>query len=70
MVPYVIGDDILMPIYRNNSVEIMEYIEPREVESGAPEWVRDPGVQIIIIWWWRIIGYYRRAFGIVVIINH
>jgi hypothetical protein len=56
MIPYVIGDDTGMPIYKNNSVEIMEYIEPREIESRGPEWAGDPGIQIVVIWWRRIIG--------------
>jgi hypothetical protein len=53
-----------------NSVEIMEDIEPREVESGVPEWAWNPAIQIVIIWWWRIVGHDRRTFGIVVIIDH
>jgi len=53
-----------------NSVEIMEDIIPREVESGVPEWAWDPTIQIGIIGWWRIIGHDRRTFCIIIIIDH
>jgi len=59
-----------MSISIDNSVEIMEDIIPREVESGVPEWAWDPAIQIGIIGWRRIIGHDRRAFGIVIIIDH
>jgi hypothetical protein len=38
-----------MSISIGNSVEIIEDIESREVESGKPEWAGDPSIQIVII---------------------
>jgi hypothetical protein len=59
-----------MFVEENHSVEIMENIEPREVEPGVPEWAGDPGIHVIIIPGRRIVGHDRRAFGVVVIIDH
>jgi hypothetical protein len=66
----MIGDDIGMPVSMNNPMEIMKDKEPREKVPGAPEWAGDPGVHVIIIPGRGIIGHYRRAFSIVVIIDH
>jgi hypothetical protein len=65
----VIGDDVVMSMPMNVSMEIMENKVPREIEPGVPEWAGDPGVQVIIIPGRRVIGDDRRAFGIVIIID-
>jgi hypothetical protein len=65
----MIGDERDMPMSMNTPVEIMEDKEPREIKPGVPEWAGDPGVQVIIIPGRGIIGDYRRAFGIVIIID-
>jgi hypothetical protein len=49
-------------------VEVMQDEEPMEVESVPPEWIRDPGVQVIIIPWGRIICDNRGAFLIIIVI--
>jgi hypothetical protein len=65
----VIGDDIVMPMPMNRSMEIMENKEPREIKPGTPEWAGDPCIHVIIIPWRGIIGDNRRALGIVIIID-
>jgi hypothetical protein len=65
----MIGDDVVMPMSMNSSMEIMENKEPREIKTGVPEWAGDPGVQVIIIPGRGVIGDDRRAFGIVIIID-
>jgi hypothetical protein len=59
-----------MVMVRNNHHGVVEGDEPaeivkdiisREEESGVPEWVWNPAVQIIVILRGRIIGHNRRA---------
>ncbi len=52
-----------------DSVEVVEDKISWEVETGVPEWTRDPAIHIIIVPWRWIIGDNRRAFGIIVIID-
>jgi hypothetical protein len=74
MVSYVIGDHawmfMVMFMEGNHPMEIIENKEPREVEPSVPEWGRNPRIEIVIIRWRGIISYNRRAFGIVVVIDH
>lgn len=53
-----------------DSMKVVENKVSREVEPGVPEWTGDPAIHIIIIPWRRIIGDNRRAFGIIVIVDH
>jgi hypothetical protein len=65
----MIGNDVVMSMPMNRSMEIMENKEPREIKPGVPEGAGDPGVQVIIIPGRGIIGDDRRAFGIVIMID-
>jgi hypothetical protein len=65
----MIGNDVVMPMPMNMSMEIMENKEPREIKPGVPERAGDPGIQVIIIPGRGVIGDDRRAFGIVIIID-
>jgi hypothetical protein len=65
----MIGNDVVMPMPMNRSMEIMENKEPREIKPGVPERAGDPGVQEIIIPGRGIIGDDRRAFGVVITID-
>jgi hypothetical protein len=66
----VIGDEKPMMAHQDDSVKIMQTEEAREEKSTPPEWVRNPGVQIIIVPWWRIVRDYRRTFFIVIVVYY
>ena len=66
----VIGDDVRMPMHKDNSMEIMENKEPRKERPGAPERAWHPGVKVVIIPGRGIIGHHGRTLGIVVIFDH
>jgi hypothetical protein len=66
----MIRDHAVTFMEEDHSMKIMENIEPREVEPGVPEWAGDPGIQVIVIPGRGIIGDNRRAFSIVIIIDH
>jgi hypothetical protein len=51
-------------------VKVMEDEESREEKSGIPEGIRNPSIQVEIIWWRRIVSNYRRAFPVVIIVDH
>jgi hypothetical protein len=49
-------------------VEVVQNEEPMEVEPEPPEWIGDPGVQVIIIPRRRVVGDNRRTFLIIIVI--
>jgi hypothetical protein len=58
-----------MPMPMANPMEVMEDIEPREIEPGVPERVGDPSIHVRIIPGRRIVGHDGRAFGGIIIID-
>jgi hypothetical protein len=70
MVSNVVGDHDHPLIYDNNLVKVMEDIEPRKKETGAPERAWNPGIHVIVIPGRRIVGDDWRALIIIIIINY
>jgi hypothetical protein len=70
MVSKVVGDHDHPLIYNNNLVKVMEDIEPRKKETGAPERAWDPGIHVIVIPGRRIVGDDWRTLVVVIVINH
>ncbi len=66
----VIGDQMVMVVMTNKATEIREDEKPGEEESRAPEWVRNPIVQIVVIPGGRIVSDNGRAFLIVIVIDY
>jgi hypothetical protein len=58
------------PIRKTESVEVVQTEESWEPESRKPEWIRNPGIQIIIIPGWRIVSHNRWTFGVVIVIDY
>ena len=57
---------VMMP---DIDIEIVQDEEPREEESRAPEWIRDPGVEVVVIPGRWVISDDRRTFLIVVVVD-
>ena len=53
----VIGDHHGMPVEKNYPMEIVQDKEPSELESKAPEWIRDPCVQGSVVRRRRIVCF-------------
>jgi hypothetical protein len=53
----------------NDSVEVMQTEEARKEKPIEPEWIRNPGVHVIIIPRGRVVAHYGGAFLVVIIIN-
>jgi hypothetical protein len=51
-------------------VKVMEDEESREEKPGIPEGIRNPNIQVEVIWWWTIVSNYRRAFPVVIVVDH
>jgi hypothetical protein len=72
----MIGNDTGMPMSMpesvpiNNPMEVIENKVSREVEPGVPEWTGDPRIHVIIIPGRGIVRHDRRAFSVVIIIDH
>ena len=66
----VVGNYANPSIYEESSVKVMEDEEAREKGTGAPEWIRDPSVHVVIIPGRRIVRDDWRTFIIVVVIDH
>ena len=66
----VIRDQVVMMAYNDKPVKITEAEEAREEKSAAPEGIRDPVIQIIVIPRRRVVSDYGRAFVIVVVVYH
>jgi hypothetical protein len=70
MVKNMIGNNNRSVSEDDGSVKVVEDEESREEEPGAPEWRRNPGVQVIVIPWRRIVSNHRWAFFVVIIVEH
>lgn len=66
----MIRDQMVMMTYEYDSMKITQAEEAREEESAPPERIRDPVIQVVIVPWRRVVGDYRRAFVIVIIVYH
>jgi hypothetical protein len=66
----VIGNHHNTLVNNGHLVEVMEDEESREEKSRIPERVRNPSIQVEVIWWGRIVTDYRRAFPVVIIVDH
>ena len=64
----VTGDQMVMMTNEDDPVEVVENEEPGEEETGAPERIRHPGVQVVIVPRRRVVSDYRRALIVVVIV--
>jgi hypothetical protein len=51
-------------------MKIVQNKKAREEETGTPEWVGNPSVQIVVIPGWWIISHHRRTFVIVILVNY
>jgi hypothetical protein len=51
-------------------VKVMEDEESGEGKTGTPERIRNPGIQIEVIWRGSIVSDHRRAFVVVIIVDH
>ncbi len=60
------GTNPIVEIYM--PVKVMEDEEAGKKEPGRPEWVGNPGIQVIIGLGRRVISDYRRALAIIVIV--
>jgi hypothetical protein len=65
----MIGDYEGMPVEKDMPVEIAQNEESGEEEPGTPERIRNPDVQIIVRGGRRIVGNYRRAIVIVIVVD-
>ena len=51
-------------------MKVMEDEESREEKAVTPERVRNPRIQVQVIWRGRVVSNHRRAFPVVVIVDH
>jgi hypothetical protein len=65
----VVGDYKRMLVENDMPVEIAQNEESGEEEPGTPERVRNPGVQVIVRGGRRVVGNYRRAIIIVIVVD-
>jgi hypothetical protein len=66
----VVGDYKRMLVENDMLVEIAQNEESGEKEPGTPERVRNPGVQVIVRSGRRVVGNYRRAIIIVIVVDN
>ena len=57
-------------VYVYHPMEIVQNKESGKPETIAPERIRNPGVQVIVIGRWSVVGHHRRPFFVVIIIYH
>jgi hypothetical protein len=50
-------------------VKIIQDEKTGEEEPGAPEWVRDPSIEVVVIPGRGIVGDDGRTFGVVILVN-
>ena len=60
---------MMMVTNKNKRIKIVQDKKSWEEEPGAPERIRNPVIQIIIVPWRRIIGYNRGSFFVVIIVD-
>jgi hypothetical protein len=70
VVAIMIGNEARPTVSKNGPVEIVENEESGKPETGAPEWVRDPCIHVIVIPGRRIISDDRRTFIVIVVVNY
>ncbi len=61
---------MVMVTDEDDPVEIVQNEKSREDESGAPEWIHNPVIQIIIIPGRRIVSNHRGTFLVVVVVYY
>lgn len=66
----VVRDEMAMAANEDDPVKVVQNKKPGEEESRVPEWIRDPGVQVVIIPGRRIVSDNRRTFFIVIIVYY
>ena len=66
----MVGNDDDNVVEDDEAAEIVKDKISWEEKSAAPERIRHPGVQVIIIPRRRIIGHNRRTFAVIIVINH
>ncbi len=66
----MVGNKTGMPVEKYMPMKIVEDEISGEEEPRVPEWVWNPSVQVIIRIWRRIVGNYRRAFTIIIIVDY
>lgn len=70
VVAIVIGNEARPTVSVNGPVEIVEDEESGEPETGPPERVRDPRVQVIVIPGRRVVSDNGRPFTVVIVVNY
>lgn len=59
---------VMEAVDENGPVEVVQDEEAAEREAAAPEWIGNPGVQVVVVGWRSVVGDHRRSlFGIVVV---
>ena len=66
----MVGDYKRMLVENDMPVEIAQNEESGEKEPGTPERVRNPGVQVIVRGGRRVVGNYRRAIAIIIVVDN
>ena len=66
----VVRDEMAMAANEDDPVKVVQNKKPGEEESRVPEWIRDPGVQVVIIPRRRVVGDDRRTFLIVIVVYY
>lgn len=73
--PFCLGVDHVVAeyhgssIYESNPMEVVQTEESWEPESRIPEWIRNPGIQVIIIPGWGIVSNNRWTLIVVIIVD-
>ena len=67
---HMVGNKKGMPAEKYTAMKIMQDEIPAKETPRVPERVWNPTIQIIIRIWGRIVGNYRRAFTIIIIVDN
>jgi len=70
VVAIMIGNEARPTVSKNGPVEVVENEESGKPETGAPEWVRDPCVHVIVIPGRSIVSDDGRPLIVVIIVNY
>src|SRR5512136_405393 len=70
VVTIMIGNEVRRTVSINGPVEIVQNEESGEPKTGAPEWVRDPCIHVIVIPGRRIVSDDGRPLIVVIVANY
>ena len=66
----MIGNHDYTLVNNGGFMEVVQDEESPEDRPGVPEGVRNPIIQVDVIWGWRIVRNHRRAMGVVIVVDH